>query len=198
MKKPLLVGITGGIGSGKSTVCRVFQTLGIPVYDADSRAKYLMTTDGILMSGIRKEFGDLSYDNQGQLNRTYLAANVFGNPEKLEKLNALVHPRVGFDFNRWVAQHQNQKYILKEAALLFEAGSYESLDRIIVVFSPVELRMKRILQRDQHRTAEQVADIMARQWTDDDKLAKADHIIYNDEKRLIIPQVLALHTELTK
>jgi dephospho-CoA kinase len=198
MKKSLLLGVTGGIGSGKSTVCKVFQSLGISVYDADSRAKYLMTTDGILISQIRKEFGDLSYDSLGRLNRTYLATNVFDNPEKLEKLNSLVHPRVGADFKKWSEQHSDEPYLLKEAALLYEAGSHESLDRIIVVFSPEELRVRRVLARDKHRSAEQIRDIMARQWSDEKKLQLADHIIYNDECRLIIPQVLALHEELLK
>jgi dephospho-CoA kinase len=198
MKPPVLVGITGGIGSGKSTVCKVFQTLGVPVYDADSRAKYLMTTDGILMSQISKEFGDLSYDNLGQLNRSYLAANVFGSPAKLEKLNSLVHPRVGADFKQWAEQHSDEPYLLKEAALLYEAGSHESLDMVIVVFSPEELRLKRILVRDKHRSADQIKDIMSRQWSDEKKLQLADHVIYNDEHQLIIPQVLALHDELFK
>jgi dephospho-CoA kinase len=198
MNRPLLLGITGGIGSGKSTVCKVFQTLGVPVYDADSRAKYLMTTDGILMSQITKEFGDLSYDNLGQINRTYLAANVFNNPEKLEKLNSLVHPRVGEDFEHWTTQHRNAPYLLKEAALLFESGSYTLLDMVIVVHSPVELRMHRILVRDKHRSAEQVQDIMSRQWPDEKKLLMADHVIHNDENHLIISQVLELHGELLK
>jgi dephospho-CoA kinase len=198
MKKPLLLGITGGIGSGKSTVCKVFQALGVPVYDADSRAKYLMTTDGILISQISKEFGDLSYDKLGQLNRTYLAANVFGNSDKLEKLNNLVHPRVGADFKQWSEQHGSEPYLIKEAALLYESGSHQSLDMVIVVHSPEELRLKRILSRDKHRSAEQIKDIMARQWPEEKKLQLADHVIYNDEHQLIIPQVLALHKELLK
>lgn len=196
MKPSTLVGITGGIGSGKSTVCRVFQSLGVPVYDADSRAKYLMTTDGILISQISKEFGDLSYDKFGQLNRTHLAADVFGNPEKLEKLNTLVHPRVAVDFQQWAEQHRHAPYLLKEAALLFETGSYKSLDMVIVVSSPEELRVKRVLARDKHRSADQVKDIMSRQWSEEKKVALADRVIYNDEHQLIIPQVIGLHKEL--
>src|SRR5690606_37617648 len=150
---PLQIGITGGIGSGKSIVCKIFQTLGVPIYDADSRAKYLMTTDGILMSQIRKEFGDLSYDSLGKVNRQYLAANVFDDAAKLERLNELVHPRVGEDYANWTRQHAGKKYVMKEAALLFETGTHQQLDKIIVVFSPLELRLKRIQSRDKHRSA---------------------------------------------
>jgi dephospho-CoA kinase len=154
-----------------------------------------MTTDGILISQIKEEFGDLSYDNLGQLDRTYLATHVFGDPEKLKKLNSLVHPRVGHDFDNWTISHSSREYLLKEAALLYEAGSNVNLDRIIVVFSPVDLRIKRVLARDRHRSREQVEDIMKRQLPDEEKRHRADHVIYNDEQHLIIPQVLKLHQE---
>ena len=136
MKTPLQIGITGGIGSGKSLVCRIFGQLGVPVYDADSHAKALMTTDGILVSQIKKEFGDLSYRADGSLNRKWLGDHVFSDQEQLEKLNALVHPRVAVDYERWVSQHQHEPYVLKEAALLFEAGSHRLLNKIIVVSAP--------------------------------------------------------------
>lgn len=195
---PLQIGITGGIGSGKSIVCKIFQTLGVPIYDADSRAKYLMTTDGILMSQIRKEFGDLSYDSLGKVNRQYLAANVFDDAAKLERLNELVHPRVGEDYANWTRQHAGKKYVMKEAALLFETGTHQQLDKIIVVFSPLELRLKRIQSRDKHRSASQIMDIINKQWSDEDKMNRADYVIYNNEHQLIIPQVLALHQEFFK
>lgn len=195
---PLQIGITGGIGSGKSIVCKIFQTLGVPIYDADSRAKYLMTTDGILMSQIRKEFGDLSYDSLGKVNRQYLAANVFDDAAKLERLNELVHPRVGEDYANWTRQHAGKKYVIKEAALLFETGTHQQLDKIIVVFSPLELRLKRIQSRDKHRSASQIMDIINKQWSDEDKMNRADYVIYNNEHQLIIPQVLALHQEFFK
>lgn len=194
----LQIGITGGIGSGKSIVCKIFQTLGVPIYDADSRAKYLMTTDGILMSQIRKEFGDLSYDSLGQVNRQYLAANVFGHAAKLERLNELVHPRVGEDYTNWTRKHADKGYVIKEAALLFETGSHQHMDKIIVVFSPLELRLKRIQARDKHRPASQIMDIINKQWSDEDKMSRADYVIYNNEHQLIIPQVLALHQEFLK
>jgi dephospho-CoA kinase len=133
MRKPLQIGITGGIGSGKSVVCKIFSALNVPVYDADSHAKKLMTTDGILISGIKKEFGDLSYDSQGNLNRVYLASHVFHDEQKLAKLNSLVHPRVALDYQQWVEKNTQYPYVLKEAALLFEAKSNQWLDAVIVV-----------------------------------------------------------------
>jgi dephospho-CoA kinase len=195
LNKPLQVGITGGIGSGKSLVCKIFQTLGAPVYDADSHAKELMTTDGILMSGIKKEFGDLSYHGDGSLDRVYLAKNVFHDETKLQRLNALVHPRVAADYEQWVMKHDAFRYVIKEAALLFESGSYKLLDRIIVVHAPVELRINRVLKRDTHRTVEQIKAIVEKQMPDDEKLNRADDIVVNDESALLIPQVLKLHNE---
>jgi dephospho-CoA kinase len=194
MKTPLQIGITGGIGSGKSLVSRIFNLLGIPVYDADSRAKSIMTTDGILVSQIKKEFGVLSYNGDGSLNREYLAEHVFSDPEKLKLLNSLVHPRVREDFNRWLKE-QNSAYVLKEAALLFEAGSNAVLDKTIVVSAPEELRINRVLLRDKHRTAQQVRDIIRNQLKEEEKLKLADYIIVNDEGRPLIPQVLELHKQ---
>lgn len=141
---------------------RIFNLLGVPVYDADSRAKSVMTTDGILVLQIKKEFGVLSYRADGGVNREYLAEHVFSDPEKLKRLNEMVHPSVGEDFNRWVKE-QRSAYILKEAALLFEAGSNTVLDKIIVVSAPEELRINRVLQRDKHRTEQQVKDIIRNQ-----------------------------------
>lgn len=191
----LQIGITGGIGSGKSLVCRIFAQLGVPVYDADSHAKKLMTTDGILISGIKKEFGDLSYYPDGALNRKYLADHVFNNENKLALLNNLVHPRVGADYEQWVRQHSKHRYVIKEAALLFEAGSAKALDQIIVVSAPESMRIKRVLSRDAHRTVEQIREIVGKQMPEDEKLKRADHIIVNDETQMIIPQVLKLHQQ---
>jgi dephospho-CoA kinase len=192
LKKPLQIGITGGIGSGKSTVCRIFSALGIPVYDADSRAKSLMTTDGILVSQIKKEFGSLSFRSDGNVDREYLARTVFQDKEKLEKLNKLIHPRVALDYERWVSEQTNE-YVLKEAALLFEAKSYQVLDKIILVHAPSEIRIKRVIKRDPQRTQQQVEDIMQNQMVDEEKLKLADFNIVNDESELVIPQVLKLH-----
>lgn len=190
---PLQIGITGGIGSGKSLVCRIFQILGAPVYDADSRAKDLMTTDGILISRIKKEFGELSYRPDGSLHREYLSEKVFNDAERLNVLNGLVHPRVAEDYTQWVGHHQQAPYVIKEAALLFEAGSYKTLDKVIVVHAPSSVRIKRVLRRDKHRTEAQVREIMKNQLPDEDTLARADFIIRNDESQLVITQVLDLH-----
>ena len=193
MKKPLQIGITGGIGSGKSLVCKIFRSLGISVYDADSHAKELMTTDGILISNIKKEFGELSYHGDGSLNRKYLSSTVFNDTEKLEKLNKMVHPRVGEDYIHWVNERRDQSYIIKEAALLFEAGSYKLLDKVMVVTAPDWLRIQRVKQRDPQRTEEQIRTIIGSQMPQEEKMKHADFTIVNDESVLLIPQVLKLH-----
>lgn len=193
MSQPLQIGITGGIGSGKSLVTKIFSKLGVPVYDADSHAKNLMTTDGILVSQIRKQFGDLSYNNDGSLNRSFLAETVFHDEQKLASLNQLVHPRVAVDFLRWVNDHQEYHYVLKEAALLFEARSNASLDKVIVVHAPEDLRIARVKKRDAHRSVEQIRAIVEKQMPEDEKMKRADYIIVNDETQLVIPQVLELH-----
>lgn len=193
METPLQVGITGGIGSGKSLICKIFGVLGVPVYDADYRAKNLMTTDGILIDQIKKEFGSLSYNEKGALNREHLSAAVFSEPARLEKLNSFVHPRVEVDYNQWVSANNRSKYVLKEAALLFEAGSYLKLDQIILVTAPQEIRIARVLVRDVHRTKEDIVKILKNQMPEAEKELKANFIIRNDESELIVPQVLKLH-----
>lgn len=193
MKITLEIGITGGIGSGKSLVCKIFICLGIPVYDADHHAKELMTTDGILVSQIKKEFGVLSYNADGSLNRQYLGREVFNDPGRLQRLNHLVHPRVGINYKAWVDQRRNHPYVLKEAALIYEAGSDKLLDKVIVVHANEALRIQRVLKRDSHRTADQVVSIIENQMPEEEKVRRADFTILNDETTLLIPQVLALH-----
>src|SRR6478609_210326 len=163
MKK---IGITGGIGVGKSTASAVFKLLGIPVYDADTRAKWLMSNDEILVQSVKNTFGEEAYVN-GILNNQYLASIVFSDPVKVETLNKLVHPRVGEDFKNWTAQQYNVPYVLKEAALLYEANSWKELDKIIVVTAPLELRINRVLKRDPHRDRQQVLDIIQRQMPEE-------------------------------
>jgi dephospho-CoA kinase len=191
--KPLQVGITGGIGSGKSLVCKIFGILGVPAYDADSRAKILMTTDGILVEQIKKEFGSLSYDEVGGLNREFLSAAVFTKEDKLKKLNALVHPRVAIDYEQWVHAHAGCNYVLKEAALLFESGSYKMLDTVILVSAPKDVRIRRVLARDIHRSKADVEKIIQNQLSEEQKETKANFIIRNNESELIVPQILNLH-----
>jgi dephospho-CoA kinase len=179
MASPKQVGVTGGIGSGKSLVCRIFSALGAPVYDSDSRAKVLMTTDGILINQIRKEFGTLSFNEDGSLNREFLSRQVFQDHGKRELLDQLVHPHVAADYKNWV-NIQSFAYVVKEAALLIETGSYKALDSTIVVTAPDELRIMRVLERDPHRTEQMVKDIINAQMPQTEKTAKADFVIIND------------------
>lgn len=192
---PYLVGVTGGIGSGKSTVCRVFSILGIPVYSADDRAKWLMANDPTLKSKISYEFGKESFLEDGSLNRAFLAEEVFSDPEKVKKINNLVHPSVGEDFKKW-ANTQSAPYLIKEAALLFESGSAKELDFIINVSSPLKIRVARVLLRDPHRSEDQVNHIIDQQMPDEQKNELADYVIKNNDSKLIIPQVLEIHQKL--
>jgi dephospho-CoA kinase len=193
MRKPFQIGITGGIGSGKSIVCKIFAVLGVPIYDADSRAKAVMTTDGILISAIQKEFGTLSYKDDGLLNREYLAKEVFGSEEKLKRLNSLVHPRVAADYSDWLSRQVSKPYVIKEAALLYESGSYKASDKVIVVRAPEAIRIARVQKRDPHRNEEAIRDIMHNQLPEEEKVKRADFVVTNDESTLLIPQVLSLH-----
>jgi dephospho-CoA kinase len=192
----LSIGITGGIGSGKTLISRIFRNLGIPVYYSDERARYLMNYEENLIMEIRKTFGPDSF-LKGTLNREYLAKEVFGHKEKLEQLNQLVHPAVQQDFSIWQTRQKHAPYSLKEAALLFETGSYRELDRTILVIAPENLRIERILLRDPHRSDADVKKIIASQMADEDKRKLADYIILNDENKLVIPQVIKIHKSLT-
>lgn len=195
-RRPVLVGITGGIGSGKSTVCQIFEILGIPVYSADNRAKWLMANDPELKSQLVKEFGEETYQPEGILNTPFLAQKVFSDPEKVKKINSIVHPAVGKDFSTW-AEKQTAPYVLKEAALLFETGSAGELDKIITVSSPLKIRMARVLMRDPHRNEEQINQIINQQLPDEKKNELADFVIKNSENKLLIPQVLEIHKKLS-
>jgi dephospho-CoA kinase len=193
---PLRVGLTGGIGTGKSTVALIFELLAVPVYDADAMAKKLMEEDEDLISAIKEEFGNETYMG-GKLNRQLLAERVFNNEPLLAKLNAIVHPAVAEHFTNWTTEYSSG-YILKEVALLFETGSYHDLDYVILVQSPLDLRIKRIKNRDPQRSAEQILSIIERQMPFAEALALADFVINNDEAHLLIPQVLQLQNKLIK
>lgn len=189
----LKVGITGGIGSGKTTVCKIFEVLGVPVFYADLVAKEIMVKDLILIEGVKAAFGQDSYFDSGVLNNKHIAAIVFNNKGELEKLNALVHPAVFRAFDSWLEEiPQNSPYILKEAALLFESESYKMCDTSILVTAPKQMKLNRVTERD-GVSAEQVLARMDKQFTDEQKLAMADHHILNDESRSLISQVLDLH-----
>jgi dephospho-CoA kinase len=186
----LRVGLTGGIGSGKSTVATIFSVLGIPVYYADEAAKRLMHSDEELKASLIKHFGKETYEGE-RLNRAYLASIVFADQEKLALLNSLTHPATIRDANLWMSR-QNSPYIIKEAALLFESGANEHVDFVIGVSAPAELRIQRVMMRDKI-TREEVLGRLNRQLDEDEKMKRCDSVIINDEKQLLIPQVLELH-----
>ena len=194
----LKVGITGGIGSGKTTVCKLFEQLGVPIYYADDRAKYLMQHEHYLIDLIKQNFGAEVYDNGGVLNRRLLAEKVFNNTEKLALLNSLVHPAVFRDTERFVEQQQikNLPYAMKEAALLVETGSYKSLNKLIVVTAPLELRIQRVAARD-GATRDEILARMRNQLPEEEKIKLADYIITNDkDEEHLKQQVLNIHQQL--
>jgi dephospho-CoA kinase len=190
----LRIGLTGGIGSGKSVVAKVFETLGIPVYYADDAAKRLMNTNEELKAAIIKNFGEASYVN-GELNRKYMASVVFNDKEKLELLNSLTHPATIRDAEEWM-KRQTSPYIIKEAALLFESGANKILDFVIGVSAPLSLRIKRVMERD-NSIEEDVMKRISRQMDEEEKMKLCDFVIMNDEQELVIPQVQELHKKFT-
>lgn len=189
---PFKVGLTGGIGSGKTTVAKVFELLGVPVYYADAASKRLYKTDKELIQKMKQHFGDDIY-NEDELNRTKLAAAVFNNPEKLELLNSLVHPPTIRDAEAWM-KAQTAPYIVKEAALLFESGSVSGLDYVIGVYAPTHIRLKRTMERD-HSSREEVISRMDRQISEEIKMRLCDTVVVNNDQQLVIPQVLQLHND---
>lgn len=190
----LKVGITGGIGSGKSTVSRIFELLGIPVYYADTAAKEIMQTDEALKTAVKEHFGADIYGPDGKLDRAALGKIVFNDKDKLELLNSIVHPATIRHSDEW-ANRQTSPYVIKEAALLFESGSFQYLDKIIGVFAPQPMRIERVMKRD-HVTREEVLARINKQIDDNIKMRLCDYVIHNDEQQMVIPQVLALHQQL--
>ena len=192
----LKIGITGGIGTGKSTICEIFALLGIPVYNADKAAKRLMATNEGLKKQLIASFGSLAFTSTGDLDTTYIANKVFTDEKALKQLNALVHPAVLADFDQWCSQ-QHAPYVLKEAALLIESGSYKQCDYTILVESPLARRIQRLQSRDNSSEA-QIRARIANQLSEEEKAKVANYLLLNDEKHLLIPQVLALHTQFLK
>jgi dephospho-CoA kinase len=189
----LKIGITGGIGSGKTTVCKIFELLGVPVFYADTVARQIMLQDKILIEGVKNSFGEESYFSDGTLNNKHIAGIVFNDPAALANLNSMVHPAVFRAFDQWVCERpSNTTYVLKEAALLFESGSYKMCDQNVLVIAPEALKLDRVTKRD-GVTADQVKLRMDKQFTDDQKIVLADHIIHNNEEISLIDQVLSLH-----
>lgn len=191
MKK---IGLTGGIGAGKSTAAKLFEFLGVPVYYADDAAKELMNIDATIREKIISSFGSETYlDNI--LQRKILAKKVFGNELEIQKLNAIVHPVVFAHFDQWCLERSHLPYIVKEAALIFETILYQKLEKVIHVTAPEELRIARVMLRD-GCSKQDVLDRIARQLGEEEKLKRADFILYNDEIHPLIPQVVSLHQKM--
>lgn len=196
MNRPLVVGVTGGIGSGKSTACRIFNQLGVPVYYADDQGKYLLNTNSQLKAQVIDIFGVESYTSNGTLNRAYLASRVFSDQNELNKLNKLVHPAVAKNFKEWVDQHGSTPIVIKEAALLIENESYKLLDKLITVLAPQKVRIERVLLRDTQRSKTQVEDIIENQIDDKIRSDVSDYLIDNSGIKLLIPQILEVYKKL--
>ncbi len=191
----LRIGLTGGIGSGKTTVARIFEVLGVPVYFADDAAKKLMNEDGDLKKKIIAHFGAESYVND-KLNRSYLSSVVFSDQEKTKLINSIIHPATINDASKWL-ERQATPYAIKEAALIFEAGAEKMLDLVIGVSAPRELRIQRVRQRE-NISEDAVLSRMEKQMNEEEKMSRCDIIINNDERELLIPQVVEVHERLLK
>lgn len=182
----MTVGLTGGIGSGKSTVARALESMGYPVFYSDLEAKRIMNSDQALRSEIIDHFGDEAYEN-GTLNRAYLASRIFSNPQDKSVLNQLIHPRVRANFASF-AQSSSSKLIFNEAAILFETGAYTSFDKTLLITAPIETRIERVMKRD-NCSRQDVLDRMSDQWTDERKIPLADHVIQNGDQDRVLEQV---------
>jgi dephospho-CoA kinase len=189
------IGVTGGIGSGKTTVCRVFKALGIPVFAADDEARKIMEADPVVIEKVNSIAGREIYKG-GTLNRSELAGIIFNDKELLEKINQVVHPVVSENFNRW-QRSQEADYVILEAAILFESGSFMNVDRIITVIAPLEERIERVVRRN-NLTREQIMERIRNQTDDEFKVSRSDFVIDNSDDQMIIPGILRIHEEILK
>jgi dephospho-CoA kinase len=190
------VGVTGGIGSGKSLICSVFSHLGIPVYTADDAAKILMDQDQEIRRGLTGIFGDNIYTDN-RLNRLKLSGLIFDDPGLLAAVNRIVHPRVRQDFNEWCASFNEVPFIIQESAIIFESNASGLFDFIILVTAPEELRMQRVLSRPA-MTREKILRIMKNQLPEEEKVVRSHFVIHNDETTLILPHILSIYSEISK
>jgi dephospho-CoA kinase len=191
MKK---IGVTGSIGSGKTLVCSIFEKLGVPVFNADREAKMAFMDENISRLMIER-FGEDIYVDKGMIDRKKLAGMLFGNEEAVAFVNSLVHPSVRKKFDKWTGEHPSAEYLIYEAAILFETGYYKQLDATILVVAPEELRLKRVISRD-NVDEESLRKRMGHQWPDEKKIPLADYIINNDEKHTLIGQVVEVHDKI--
>lgn len=190
-----IVGLTGGIGSGKTTIAKMFSELGVPVYIADQEAKRIVDSSKVVRRKLIGLLGEDAY-NGAKLNRKYVAKRIFSDKELLTKVNAIIHPKVELHFRRWIKK-QDAPYAIKEAAILFENGGYKKLDLTILVVAPKTVRIDRVMRRDKS-TMEEIQQRMENQWTDEKKKNLADMIIYNDSLDETKNKVEILHKKLSK
>ncbi len=195
MRRPMQIGLTGGIGSGKSTVAKVFELLHVPVYYADNRSKYILQNNSLVKEKLREYWGEIIFDSAGNIDTKALAEIVFKNEAELQKLNALLHPLVADDYNKWLSL-QNCAFVIKEAAILVESGSYKTCDKIIVVSVPQNIAIERVKARD-NASEEQVLARMSKQMPNDEKIKYADFVIENDGIKMLIPQIIEIHRKLS-
>ncbi|MBN2264154.1 MAG: dephospho-CoA kinase [Prolixibacteraceae bacterium] len=189
----LKIGITGGIGSGKSLVCDVFKNLGIPVFNADLAAKHLMNNAPNIKQEISDSFGSDIYLKNNTLDRKKLASKIFNDQIALEKINAIVHPAVRNYFETW-AQHQQTAYVIQEAAILYETGQIDQFDKIVLIIAPLEVKIERVMQRDTI-SRELVLERIKNQLPDSEKISKSDFVILNDGQQMLLPQILNIHNK---
>ena len=192
---PLLVGLTGGIGVGKSFCAEIFKWLAVPIYNSDTEAKKIMVEDPEVKTAIIDLCGPKSYTDAGQLDRGHIASIIFSDNRKLAQINAIVHPAVGSHFRKWSTHHKDVRYVMQESALIFETGSYKNFDKVVVVDAPLEVRIQRTMSRDSS-TQEQVSERISKQYDQKQKVELADFTIYNDGHQMIIPQILRVHSAL--
>ena len=187
--KPKLIGITGGIGAGKSTVSTICKHLGFKVYNSDQRAKEIVSEDPIIKKKLISFFGNNIYKN-GVLDRKFLSDKIFNDKSSLEQINSIIHPAVKKDFNSWVINNSNEKILFKESALLLESGAYKELDKIILIVSDKNLRVSRVLNRDQKRSKKEIESIIDKQIDVVDAIKYADIVIDNNHKKMLLPSVI--------
>ena len=187
--KPKLIGITGGIGAGKSTVSTICKHLGFKVYNSDQRAKEIVSEDPIIKKKLISFFGNNIYKN-GVLNRKFLSDKIFNDKSSLQQINSIIHPAVKKDFNSWVINNSNEKILFKESALLLESGAYKELDKIILIVSDKNLRVSRVLNRDQNRSKKEIESIIDKQIDEVDAIKYADIVIDNNHKKMLLPSVI--------
>ena len=196
-KTPFLVGVTGGVGAGKSLICKIFNTLGVPIYSSDGRAKELMNNNEDLKKKIIKNFGIESYKNN-KIDNQFLSDKIFENTSYRLKINSLVHPFVKEDFHFWIKKNSNSNYLVKESALIIESKSYKELDFLIYVSAERSTRIKRVLERDTGRNEDDIVKIIETQMNDKKAIDFCDEVIDNNEKNLLLPKVLKIHEKILK